>query len=322
LALRPVLRVLLCACLLLGGCTAAVASSTRGPEEPAALRFAVLPIVDTVALHVAEREGLFAEEGVQVELVPAASAAERDQLLSSGRADGAVTDLVAVALFTAGGEDLQVVCKARQAFPGAAQFAIVAAKGAGIEAPADLAGVEIGVSQNTLPHYVTERLLEHSGLQADQIRIVHVPQIPVRLQLLLQGQLQAASLPDPFYTLALLKGARLVLDDSTLPEISVSVVAFRKAVMDKRRAAVGRFVRAYGRALELIRQDPEKYADLLVELGRVPAELQGAYKFPPLPPLEVPSRAQWDDVTAWMIEKGLLREAPPYEAVVDKSFVP
>ena len=36
---------------------------------------------------------------LQVELIPAASAAERDQLLQAGQVDGVITDLVALALY-------------------------------------------------------------------------------------------------------------------------------------------------------------------------------------------------------------------------------
>ncbi len=73
-----------------GGCQA----KGGGP-----LRIAVLPILDTLPMYVAEAEGYFAEQGVAVEFVVAASAAERDQLLQAGQVDGIITDLVALALY-------------------------------------------------------------------------------------------------------------------------------------------------------------------------------------------------------------------------------
>ena len=39
---------------------------------------AVLPILDTLPMYVAQQEGLFEQNGVQVEFIPVASGAERD----------------------------------------------------------------------------------------------------------------------------------------------------------------------------------------------------------------------------------------------------
>lgn len=82
----PVLLLLLW--LLLASACAAEAPD----QEP--LRIAVLPILDSLPIFVAEQEGFFAEQGVAVELIPVASAPERDQFMQAGQIDGMINELV------------------------------------------------------------------------------------------------------------------------------------------------------------------------------------------------------------------------------------
>ncbi|HRQ24195.1 MAG TPA: ABC transporter substrate-binding protein, partial [Anaerolineales bacterium] len=56
--------------LLLSACAPAART------EVVTLKIAVLPIIDTLPMFVAQQEGLFAKHGVNVEFVPVASAPE------------------------------------------------------------------------------------------------------------------------------------------------------------------------------------------------------------------------------------------------------
>ena len=300
--------------------TAAVAT-VAPTTAPGALRIGVLPITDTVPFYVAQELGYFKDEGIRVELVPVTSAAERDQLTITGQIDGQVSDLVSTALFNAEEPRLRIVRKARQATAESAQFWILAPKGSDIESVEDLAGVEIAVSQNSVIQYVTERLLQLEGVPTDQIRTVNVPQIPLRLQLLEQGQVKAATLPDPLASLAILEGAKSIIDDSSHPEISQSVITFRTSIVSERPEDVRAFLAAYERALDDIANRPEEFRNLLIDKGRVPEPLRDKYTFPPYPGSEVPSQQQWQDVVDWAMAKGLLKQPVAYEDAVDATFV-
>ncbi|NPV06478.1 MAG: ABC transporter substrate-binding protein [Anaerolineae bacterium] len=326
---RLVVALGLLALVLLGlGCAPAgetVAGTAASPVSSSAgddvLRIGVLPLAETVPFYVAQDEGYFEDEGLRVELVPVASAVERDQLMIAGQLDGQVSDLVATVLFNAEEPRLRIVRRARQARPDSHQFAILVPGDSPVRSAADLAGVEIAVSENSVIQYVTERLLSIEGLEAGDVRTVNVPKIPVRMELLTQGKLAAATLPDPMSSLALLQGARLIVDDSLHPEISQSVVAFRADVIEQREDDVARFMAAYERALEEIEADPQRFHDLLVEKGRVPDALRGSYTFPPLPPPSVPTEDEWSDVVAWAQEKGLISAPVAYGDSVDDRFV-
>jgi NitT/TauT family transport system substrate-binding protein len=290
--------------------------------EIASLKVALLPILDVLPFYVAEQNGYFTEEGVVVEGIPVASALERDQLMQSGEIDGMLTELSTVAVFNRDAVQVVALITARRAYADAPLFRVLAAPGSDIASPADLAGVPVGISENTIIEYVTDRLLEAGGLAADQIVGQSVPAIPERYQLLMEGQIAAATLPDPLAQSAIESGAVLVVDDSSLPDVAVSVLGFSAASIEGKAESIRRFLRAWDRAAADINADPEAYRALLLERVQVPPNVQETYTIPPFPRAEVPTSAQWDDVIAWLLEKGLIESAVSYEDSVSTDLLP
>lgn len=309
--------------LLLAACQPASApTSTSAPAEPVTLRFSVLPILEALPMYVAQKENLYEKHGVKVELVPVASAPERDQLIAAGQTDGMINEALSTAFLNKDKVQAQVVRFARAATAEEPLFSILAAGNSGIESPEDLKGVEIGISEATIIEYLTDRLLQSEGFTADEIKKIAVPKIPDRLNLLGTGELKAATLPEPPVSLALLQGAKLILDDSKLPELSYSTITFRKDAIDQNPQAVSGFLAAIEEAVGLINADPAKYGDLLVEQQVVPPMLAGKFEVPPFVTAGVPSEAQWKDMISWAVEKGLLEKELPYADSVNASLLP
>jgi NitT/TauT family transport system substrate-binding protein len=311
---------------ILAGLVAGLALSACAgpPPTPAAdltLRMGLLPILDVLPFYIAQQEGYFEAQGLTVELTPVSSALERDQLMQAGEVDGMLNDLVSVGIFDAKEGRVQVVSMGRIVYPDAPQFRILAAPGSDITSPADLAGVPIGISENSVIQYTTERLLEAEGLSPDQIVVESVPKIPERFQLLMEGQLQAANLPDPLAQGALEAGATLVIDDTSHPELGVSVLSFSADAIEGKPEAIRRFLAAWNQAVEALNDDPEAYRALLLENVQVPESIQDTYSIPPFPTNQVPTREQWDDVAAWLVEKGITDQPVPYERAVTDEFL-
>ncbi len=286
------------------------------------MKIAVLPIIDTLPMYVAEAEGLFAKHGVTVEFVPVASAPERDQLLAAGQADGTVNETLAVMLFNKDTVQLQVVRYSLRPTEGHGHFFILASGQSGITDPQALKGVEIGVSQGTVIEYVTERLLQSEGLSKDEIKTIAVPKISDRMSLLASGELKAGVLPDPLASLAISQGAVKVLDDSLHPEYGFSVITFRKQVIDQNPGAVKAFLAAIEEACDLINLDSSKYNSLLSDKGLVPQPLIGTFEVPLFPDQGVPTEAEWIDALNWAKEKGMLTVDVSYEDSVNSSLLP
>ena len=306
--------------ILLGLFTAC--SSINQSNEPDKLKIAVLPILDALPMYVAQENGYFEEQAVEVEFIPVGSAAERDQVIASGQADGMINDLVSTLLYNQDTTHIQIVSFARTATPDFPQFRILAAKDSGITSVEQLKGVEIGISEGSVIEYTTDRFLEAEGFSSLEIATLAVPSIPVRMSLLDSGELKAANLTDPLASLAIQGGAVVIIDDTSYPEYGNSLISFRKSVIDSNPDAISGFLTAIKKAAQEINADPTKWDTLLTEQKLVPAPLIGSYQIPTFPIGSLPSQAQWEDVVQWGIDKGFISQNVSYDASVNGEFLP
>lgn len=320
LALAIVTSIILSACAQAAPVTPAATQAADTP--PAKVRMAILPILDNLPMYVAQQEGLFEKHNVIVELIPVGSAAERDQVIVAGQADGMINETISTLLYNKDQPQVQIVRFARTATSTASQYSILASANSGIESVKDLSGVEIGVSQGTIIEYITNRLLEAEGIPAAEIKTIAVPKIADRMALLASGELKAATLPDPLSTLAIQQGAKVVIDDTKHPEYGYSTYAFLISFIEKNPDAVRNFLAAIDEAINIINADPAKWTNLLSEQKLVPEPLLESYKVPPFPQASVPSEAQWQDALAWAKEKGLVSRDVPYSDSINPSFLP
>jgi NitT/TauT family transport system substrate-binding protein len=293
------------------------------PAREIKLSMGLLPILDTLPFFVAQEAGYFEEEGLEVELIPVSSALERDQLVLAGEIDGMVNDLVSTGIFNQNKTQIQIVALARRAYEDAPQFRILAAPRSNITVPEDLAGVDIGISENSVIHYIAQRILEDAGLDAADLEFRPEPNIPVRFQLLMEGKLKAACLPDPLGQAAIEGGAILVADDTTLveSEFSQSVLSFRTGVIEDHPEAVEAFLRAWMRAAGDINADPDAYRDLWIENTSVPESVRESYVLPPFPTYAITGELAWDDTMDWLLEQDIIDDAPSYEDSVNADFL-
>lgn len=293
--------------------------TTAQEDNTPTLRIAVLPVLNTLPLYVADAEGFYAEQGINVELVPFDSARDRQIALQTEEVDGANTDLQGVILLVNGGFDVRAV---RMEPIEQAYFSIVAGAESGIETIDDLRGVPIAISKNTIIEYLTTEMLLNAGFEAEDIVYEDVPAIPIRLELLNGGQVAAATLPEPLTTLSVnLQGGTLIASDTEVAVVP-TVLAFNSSVLEENADAVTAFLAAYEQAVTAINDDPEQFRDVMVENIRVPEPLQATFPVPTFPTAVVPSEEEAELVMDWMLDVELIEEALDYDTIVDASFLP
>lgn len=286
------------------------------------IRVALLPILDSFPFYVAQSKGYFKRHGLEVKAVPVASGLERDQLMQAGELDGMLNEMISTANFNRNQANVKIITLARKAYPDYPLFRVLSAPNSGIASPEDVTGASIGISRNTIIEYVTDRLFIEKSISLDKLQKKSIPVIPERYQLLMQGRIKVATLPDPLAKSAMVAGANLIIDDAAYPKYSISVLTFSNRVLSNRKDAVLKFMKAWDQAASDINASPEAYRDLLLKTIRVPQNIQTTFKIPMYPRKQVPEPAQWQDVMNWMISKKMLSDPLPYDDAVTKEFLP
>ncbi len=302
--------------LLLLGCAGKPTEKAVESGENVTIKFGILPIEDALPVVVAEKEGLFKKHGINVEIVKFNSALERDSALIAKEVDAVITDPLAIILLRSKGYDVRIVSLCLGKTPQEGVFAILASPNSSINSIEDLNGKKIAISSNTIIEFVTDMLLSRYNVSYEK---VEVKKIPLRLRMLLDNEIDAATLPEPLASYAVSKGAKLIISDAMVNEsLTQTVIAFRGDFIRKHDDAVKKFLEAYAEAVEMINNDPQKYRSLFVEIARVPKDIADSYPMPKYPKPEKFPKEFYDRYLNWALQKGLIeREIPYSEAVYD-----
>ncbi len=320
-AMRTVLAVSLVATLALAGCASTKTAGTREPSgtpvaaKPAPIRIGTLATQDSLPLWVAEEKGYFTKVGLpKVEILSFPSAVECQAAFTAGAVDALMTDLIVPANLRASGTKVVIPTVMLGADTAQGRFAIVGAPKTTFKSMADLKGVSVGTASATITEYVLDKLMEEAGVPAGGVAKEEVKKMPVRFQLLMAGQLKAASLPEPFVSLAELQGAYIVPggDDTKATEnVSQSVLCVSAKYADRADGADGaatikRLLGAWNKAVADINASPDSFRQTLVTKAGMPQPLAATYKVSAYPKAMPPSAAEIQKVLDWMKTKGYL----------------
>ncbi|OGO38961.1 MAG: hypothetical protein A2147_06180 [Chloroflexi bacterium RBG_16_57_8] len=196
-------------------------------------------------------------------------------------------------------------------------FAIMVPARSEIDRVEGLKGVEVAISSATIIEYLQDEMLERSGFAEEDIAGQDVRQIPIRLQMLLAGQVEAALLPETLVSLAERSGARVIVDDTVL-DLSETVVALNDSLMSKDTTLKPRFLNALEKAAKKVNGESAGYGAALLSDINVPPEVRDSYQIPEFPVNALPSEREIDEIQAWLIEKGIIKEKMPYARIVSR----
>jgi len=308
---------MLAALLLVLGLSAVTATGTfEGPSdsaEPMPLTIGLMPAVDSIPLIVAEAEGYFLEEGIDVTLEVFRDQLLREASLQANTIDATVSDLVNAIRSWANGADYRVISSTQGV------FSIVTSPNSEIgsleEWPLAPETVTTGLLEDSIINYTAQRMLEAVALDPSRIEIIPTIQIPVRMEMLVAGELEAAVLPEPITRMATAAGATELLSTDVLDWTPGVLIATGRALREKPRELEA-LLRAYDRAVDAVNADPDAFRDVVVARAALPPPTAPTMRIPAYRPASVPTAGQVADVAQWMLGLGLIDRLPPHDAVV------
>ena len=313
--------VLLPALVVLAGGSREPAASDRGRQssqpQPSGLQplvIGMMPAVDSVPLIVAEAEGFYADEGLDVRLELFRDQSYREAALAADTIDATVTDLVNAIRAWENGADYRVLTSTQGI------FSVVTAPGSPVRTRADWpsapARLRTGLLEDSIIFYVAQRMLEQIGLDPQRMEIIPTTQIPVRLEMLVADRLDAAVLPEPVTRMAVAEGAHEIVRTDEVFDWTPGVLLATGTALRQKPAELEALLHAYDRAVEAVNTDPDRYRAVIVSTAGFPPPTTNTMRLPGYAPAGPPDPRHVADVASWMVSRGLLRSAPPYEEIV------
>lgn len=280
--------------------TPQTSETTETTKESTKLSFGVMSSIDVVPLLIAQDQGYFAEEGIELDLQVFAAAKDRDAALQAGELDGVLCDEVAISIYQNSDINMQITGTNN------GSWTLVASPESGITSLADLSGKSMAISENTMIDYLSDYLAVSNGMTVEDIEKIAIPAMPARLEALQNNQVNAAILPTPFNDTAIANGgveiAKIYNDD-----IMISVTAFLQEVIDANPEAVQGFYKAYNKAIDYINNtDIAEFEDVIISAANYSEEMRGNIILPVYSYNYLPAEEKVQQVIDWSKEKGLL----------------
>jgi len=257
---------------------------------------------------------------LDVELVMFNTAADKDIALVSGAIDGYFGDLFTPVVIEANGNDISIVASNYNTQFDRRMFGVLSRPNSDVKSCDQLKNVQVAISSNSIIEYLTESLLKQNGLDTTEIDYVEVKNIGLRMQMLMSGQIDAATLPEPLVSAAVAAEATRLADDQELVT-SQTVLIFRKVFLTANPTNVTNFLTAVSEANEYINKHPDDVRPIMTTNIRLPEPLKDKYPVPKFPELKIPDSLSIKLAIDWLDEKNILNNKPIYDELIDGSFI-
>ena len=295
-------------------------------EAKARPQVAIMNAVHDLPVLVARDKGFFKDEGLELEFVTTPGMAQVST--SHFVKFDSVFDRPLDSVYNEGGIDQYRMCEwgiMKRAVEAESQhlrgrrivalgasmskFAIVVARDSKIYEPEMLKDQPIAVTPNNGSDFTTLKMIE-GFLEPEHVKRTNVGSMLKRLEAVRDGRVAAASLMEPWISVAQKWGMRILIEShSTRAEAAGD---------DLDGPTLAKMFRAQARAVELLEKDPTPYIHYLVAEtgGRLePHELQ-TWRLLHAPPQPY-TRERWEDTYNWTVKWNMTVPGATYENTVD-----
>lgn len=305
---KLVLFILVASMVWMVGCTPKDVNEVQGDastEESLELKIGVMPAVDSAPIFIADKNGYFEELGLDVDVQVYTNAMNRQSALQSGELDGAMTDVIALINNVQNGFDIKVTTSTDGSFP------ILVKKN--FQGQKD---IKVGIMEVSVVNYLSDEFLKEEY----NVEKIFINEIPARLEMINQGQIDMAVLPEPVASQGELMGLEKKIYESK-DEFSPEIMVFTGNSIKNKEKAIKLFHEAYNKAVAEIQKDDSIARDILVERLELNPEVKDKITLPKYNMARLPSQEYIEKIMKWNEEVLNKKVDLEYEDLVEGKFV-
>lgn len=264
--------------------SAAGCGSAENNAEGLSLKVGLMPAVDAAPVLLAEKNGYFEELGLDVELQIFNNAQDRQSALQTQSIDGAITDLIAVAVNVHGGFDIKATTMTNGVFPVLSN-----------EASQNKTDIKVGMMEVSVTNFLIDEWLGDKYT----IEKVYINDIPARLAAIQSGQLDMGLFPEPMASMGELTGLEKNIyqpESGFCPD----VIVFTGKALTEKKEAVKLFHEAYNKAVDELNNNPQAARDILMEkIPNLKPEIRDKIILPEYTKTSIPDDQYIEEIIQW-----------------------
>lgn len=258
--IRRRLTALAAAATLLATAACGDGGSEAGADSPVTVQIAADAFVLGAQAWVANGEGYFEEEGLDVEIQTYQTGIESLQSVVGGQAD--FTTAIDFATLSGLTDGVRVLGSVAAPDPGFHKLAVAS----DISAPEDLVGKKIGFVPATSEAFVTVEYLRLNGIAEEDVELVSMPGLFDLVGALKTGDVQAGWVwANGVEEVEADDDLSILTDDSEVLDVVSTFAIANTTFMDEHPEAVEAILRAYAKASEFIDENPEAAGQIIAD---------------------------------------------------------
>lgn len=313
--------VVLLLAVVLAGCNGTTETKTSNGEkelENISIMLDWYPNAVHSAIYVAEKNGYFKDEGLNVNIEMPADTNDPLKLAAMGKVDLAISYQNQTVVSRAEGIPVvSVATLVRHSLD-----AVMVKKESGINTPKELAGKRLGYASSTVSEAVAEAMVKNDGGDFSKVKMTDVgwdlmPSIGTdRVDAIIGGYInhEFVQLKKEGYNIEIIKPS-----DYGVPDNYELVLVTGEKTLAKKQASIEKFWRAVTKGQEAVKQDPKTGLQVLLnhENDSFPldpdVETESLAILLPLMedetvPFGYQEEAKWKEVADWLYETGVIKE--------------
>jgi NitT/TauT family transport system substrate-binding protein len=264
-------------------CTGSGAPGARSEDDLIHLRVATAPYLAFAPLYVAQEQGYFADEGLDVEFVHFAGSEIAVPALVAGSIDILPSQASPGLLNAIGrGAVIRLVGRVHDATSSDCSPIRILARPGLLEEP-EVSGHppvrRVSLNRQAVMMWLADEAFASVGLNLDSLEIVDIPNA-VEADAIESGAVDAALAGEPWLsrTVSAGKADPWIAITDVMPDVEVTLLFYGARLIERERDAGARFLRALDSALRMLGQGPTSdNVELLAKVtGEDPAVLRGA----------------------------------------------
>ncbi|GIG86903.1 ABC transporter substrate-binding protein [Plantactinospora endophytica] len=264
--------------------TAPAAADEPSRDRPVSIKVGDIEGAPASFLAFGIQKGFFTEHGLDVELVRQQGGAAIVPGLVSGDLAIGGSNAVSMLLARSRGVPVQIIAPGTSVGTDPARdfSAVIVAANSPIRTVADLAGRTVAVNTLTnVSEVVLKASLENVGADPNSIRFLELG-FPEMLPAITQGRVDAALVIEPFVTIALGQGVRVLFRPyvEARPNLAVGTYSASEAYIRANPGVVRAFQQAAARTAEYVTGNPEEYRAALPSIANVRPDLAPKVNIP------------------------------------------
>jgi NitT/TauT family transport system substrate-binding protein len=319
--LAPIAAValLVTACGGSSGDSSAEAGSSSGGTTKVSV--GVIPIVDVAPIYLGKEQGFFADRGIDLDLVQTTGGAASVPGVIAGDFQYSFANITSVLLAQSTGLPLRVIAEGNSSTgDDAADFAgIVVPPGSPITSPKQLEGKTVAVNNlKNIGEVTIRKAIEDDGGDPANVKFAELafPDMPAALA---NGQVDAAWLVEPFFTVAKQAGNTLISSNlaTAAPDLTIGTYFTTEQQIKQNPELTKNFQDAIQESLQYASDNPDEVRRILLTYTKIDPAVAQALTLPAFP-----QRVNADSVQTMadlMVKYGMTTKKPDVDAVLSQG---